>query len=125
MKEFISRNLLPIFILRHIKNSELIGKYSDTAIHFKDLAPSDLLYRRKRDKEITFDEFKEEYLKEISGVNLSEMLKKLGSLILISNADGAIFLGYGSSVETCHRSILSELLNKSGLLGEEIKELIW
>ena len=41
----------------------------------------------------------------------------------ISNAKAIVLLGYGSDSSVCHRTVLSELLNQSGLLSTPIKEI--
>lgn len=123
MKMFEKNELLPIFILRNIRNSKLIGKYSDSAVHFKDLSPSNALYQAKRDKKISIEEFKEDYKREISNIPLENILKRLKSLAEISNAKAIVLLGYGSDSSVCHRTVLSELLNQSGLLSTPIKEI--
>ncbi len=38
LKIFTENGYLPIFIIRNISNSELIGKYNGTAVHFRNLA---------------------------------------------------------------------------------------
>ena len=114
---------MPIFILRNIRNSKLIGKYSDSAVHFKDLSPSNALYQAKRDKKISIEEFKEDYKREISNIPLENIIKRLKSLAEISNAKAIVLLGYGSDSSVCHRTVLSELLNQSGLLSTPIKEI--
>lgn len=124
LEAVVKKNILPIFIIRSIHNSQLIGKYSDTAIHFKNLAPSDTLFRNRRDGIISDIEFKKGYIIEMSRVNFQETIRKLDYLASLSGASGVVLMGYGSSYESCHRKILSELLNGSGLLENNIKELI-
>ena len=119
-----SKNLLPVFIIRSIYNSQLIGQYSDTAIHFKNLAPSDMLHRNRRDGKISMLEFRKEYIIEMSRVNFQDVIRKLECLARASGASGIVLMGYGSSYCECHRKVLTELLNSSGLLENDIKELI-
>lgn len=125
LKFFIEKNYLPIIIIRNIKNSELIGKYSDTSIHFKDLAPSDKLFQDKRDSLINFDEFSKKYIIEISKINLRKIINKFEYLSQISGSTGIVLLGYGSNNKNCHRSILAGLLNDSNLLENKITEIIF
>ena len=40
LKVLPENGYLPIFIIRSIYNSDLIGKYSGTAVHMKELSPS-------------------------------------------------------------------------------------
>lgn len=124
LETITKNNILPIFIIRSIHNSQLIGKYSDSALHFKILSPSDMLYRNRRDGIISDLEFKKGYIIEMSKVNLQEVVRRLDYLASLSGASGVALMGYGSSYDSCHRKILSELLNGSGLLENDIKELI-
>lgn len=124
LKTVMSANLLPIFIVRSIYNSQLIGQYSDSAVHFKNLAPSDKLFQSRRDGLISELEFKKYYVIEMSKINFQDIIKKLDNLATLSGASGVVLMGYGSSYEACHRKLLSELLNGSGLLENNIKELI-
>ena len=55
LKYFIKNDFLPIFILRSIHNSELKGKYSDSAVHLKDLSPSNELFQARRDRKIEIE----------------------------------------------------------------------
>ena len=124
LRAIVDKNLLPIFIVRSIYNSQLIGRWSDTAIHFKILAPSDKLYQNKRDGKISELDFKKYYVIEMSKINFQDIIKKLDNLANLSGANGVVLMGYGSSYDSCHRKLLSELLNGSGLLENTIKELI-
>lgn len=124
LPEFIDKGLLPIFIVRSIGNSELIGKYNGSPVHFRHLAPSVDLFRKKRDRLITLDEFKKSYAIEVSKVPLDRVLEDLESLVEISGASGVVLLGYGSSRENCHREVLANILNESGLLGNRVKEIL-
>lgn len=125
LKLFSEKGYLPIFIIRNIKTSELIGKFSDTYIHLKELAPSDELFREKRDSIIDFKEFSKKYIIEISKINLGKIVEKLDYLRKISGAEGVVLLGYGSDDKACHRSLLASLLNESGLLENKVTEIIF
>lgn len=122
MNLFILDGYLPIFILRNISTSNIIGKYSNTVIHLKELSPSSELFHKKRDGLIDFSEFKENYLSEISKVDFKKIIKKLENLVSLTEAKGVVLLGYGSNYEICHRSIISDLLNKSNLLNNKVVE---
>ena len=124
LDEIVKRNILPIFIIRSIHNSQLIGKYSDTSIHFKELSPSSELYRARRDGYIGQLEYKKRYVIEMSEINFQDIIKRLDYLASLCGASGVALMGYGSEYNNCHRKLLSELLNESGLLENEIKELI-
>lgn len=121
---FIDNGYLPIFIIRNIGTSELIGKYSGTAVHFKNLAPSNELFREFRDSGIDLTEYSKRYIIELSNVNFQETIDRIQYLVEISNAKGAVLLGYGSDDKRCHRSILADLFNLSGLLEHKVTEFI-
>jgi uncharacterized protein YeaO (DUF488 family) len=124
LKEFCDNNILPIIIVRNIKNSELIGKFNGTAIHFRDLSPSSELFRSKRDGLISQEEFAKEYAIEISQINIPEILDKIEYLANLSNTDKVVLLGYGTDDSRCHRSVLREILNKTGLLEHKVTEAV-
>lgn len=121
---FKEKNLLPVFIIRKIQNSELIGMYEGTSIHLKELSPSNELFRKKRDKEVTLEEFAKEYILEISQtVDFNNIIKRLNTLAELSGADGIVMLGYGSDSNLCHRSVLAEILNSLGVFKNKVTEL--
>lgn len=121
--DIVKNNLLPIFILRNIKNSVLIGKYSDTAIHFKYLAPSDELYQSRRDNKITREEYEKRYIIELSKQpDLVNTVKKLEKLVSLCNADGVVLLDYGIDGKESHRGILANILSNLNLLEYKIEE---
>lgn len=125
LERFRSNNILPIFIVRNIENSELIGQYSGSPVHLKELSPSNELFRKKRDKALSIDEFKKLYAIEITErVDLKRVVDKLESLVELSGARSIVLLGYGSDYDSCHRSVLAKILNGSGLLEKPVKELV-
>lgn len=125
LERFRSNNILPIFIVRNIENSELIGQYSGSPVHLKELSPSNELFRKKRDKALSIDEFKKLYAIEITErVDLKRIIDKLDSLVELSGARSVVLLGYGSDYDSCHRSVLAKILNGSGLLEKPVKELV-
>lgn len=125
LERFRSNNILPIFIVRNIENSELIGQYSGSPVHLKELSPSNELFRKKRDKALSIDEFKKLYAIEITErVDLNRVVDKLESLVELSGARSVVLLGYGSDYDSCHRSVLAKILNGSGLLEKPVKELV-
>jgi len=119
---FVGLNILPIFIVRSIHNSKLIGMYSDTSIHFKELSPSSALYQARRDGFIGMDEFDKRYIIEMSEVNFQDVVKRLDYLASLCNASAVVLLGYGEDPAFCHRRTLADLLNYSGLLENKIEE---
>lgn len=122
---FIKKELLPVFILRSIHNSDLIGKYSDSAIHFKDLSPSNALFQARRDRKIEIEEYRQRYLDEIKHIDLNQILKRFTNLQNISGAKGIVLMSYGGNPVGCHRTFLAEYLNSSGLLKNLITEYPW
>lgn len=124
LQVFPENGYLPIFIVRNISNSPLIGQYSGTAVHFRCLAPSSDLLRLKRNGIIGREDFEKRYIIEMSGVNFPDVIGRLNYLMKISDARGIILMGYGADDKECHRSILRDLLNDSGLIGERVTELI-
>ena len=125
LERFRGNNILPIFIVRNIENSELIGQYSGSPVHLKELSPSNELFRKKRDKALSIDEFKKLYAIEITErVDLKRIIDKLESLVELSGARSIVLLGYGSDYDSCHRSVLAKILNGSGLLEKPVKELV-
>ena len=125
IQECCDKNILPIIILRNIRNSSVLANFSDTPIHFKELAPSNNLYRLMRDKKIDFEEYSNEYKKELSAPTLLfSSLEKLKFMMELCNVDSAVFLAYGSDDKISHRSILRDFIYESGLLGDiKIEEL--
>lgn len=125
LERFRSNNILPIFIVRNIENSELIGQYSGSPVHLKELSPSNELFRKKRNKVVSIEEFKKLYAIEITErVDLKRIIDKLESLVELSGARSIVLLGYGSDYDSCHRSVLAKILNGSGLLEKPVKELV-
>lgn len=124
LKLFCDNNILPIFIIRSIKNSDLIGKFEGSAIHFKELSPSSELFRQKRDGVIDQTEFEKRYAIEISNTDIPKIIEKIKYLANLSNTDKVVLLGYGSNNLICHRHVLSDIFNESGLLDEKITEII-
>ena len=115
---FINSGLLPIFIIRNIKTSDLIGKYSETALHIKELSPSNELYQRMRDGLLSFEEYAKKYTIEMSEVNLYSVIEKIKTLIRLSGAKTAILLDYNGKFY--HHSILAGILNNMGIDTEEL-----
>lgn len=124
LKIFPENGYLPIFIIRSIHNSSLIGKYSGTVVHMKELSPSSELFRAKRDGLIDREEFVKRYIIEMSNINLLDMVNKFNYLASLSGAKGVVLMGYNSDDRECHRSVLRDLLNDTGLLSNHVVELI-
>ena len=123
LEKVVEKNWLPLFIIRHIAGSELIGRYSRTAIHMPELSPSSRLYQAKRDGIITVPEFKEKYLEEIREVDINAIIRRFDILTDLTGAGAIVLMGYGPEFEACHRSALTEYLNGTGLFTNKIVEI--
>lgn len=123
MKYLPKQGILPIFAIRKISGSTLIGGYSGTSIHLKELSPSYELFKKYRyDGEITREEFEKGYIIELSQLNIEKIMGRISSMAKSCNAIGVAFMGYGQFEED-YRGILSRFLSSYGLFGE-VKELI-
>lgn len=105
----ISKNLLPIFIPKTLKG--LVEKYTGSAIHFKELSPSNSARDTKG------------YIIELSSLNFQNIIRKLENLSELSNSDGVVLFDYDENYSESCRYIISELFNKSGILKNTITEL--
>lgn len=122
LNKFIKADILPIFVIRNITNSKLIGKWDNTTIHFRELAPTTGLYQAWRDKLISQEEFEKRYLLELIDFDLQWFTKRLEQLVEFSNANSIVIMGYGD-YETSNRKVLSTFLNNLGIFEKEIKEI--
>lgn len=122
MEALPKNNILPIFVIRTISNSSLIGKYSGTSIHVKELAPSyDLFKSYKYDGLISREEFEKKYLIELSQTNVLKIMNRITGMAYSCKAIGVAFLGYGKYEED-YRDILSTFLEGYGY--GKINELV-
>jgi uncharacterized protein YeaO (DUF488 family) len=122
MESLKGHNILPIFIIRTISNSPLIGKYSGTPIHLKGLTPSYELFKSyKYDSLISREEFEKKYLIELSQISIEKIMEKIEGMANSCNAIGVALLGYGKYEED-YRSILAGFLEGYGY--GKINELI-
>ena len=119
---FSEREILPIFIIRNISNSNIIGKYSGTPIQFKELSPTTDLFQKLKFGEINFETYQKGYVIELAEINFSTIIKKLERLAEECSAVGIVLMGYEEDPSLCHRSLLADILNKSGLLVNPITE---
>lgn len=123
---FKEHNILPIFIARTITNSDLIGKWQGTPVHFSELAPSPKLLRDwKTFDKIQKPEFEKRFLRELSGVNPWKIFRRLDILCHLGKADGIVLLGYGFDPENDHRSVVAKYLNSSYLIDTPITEYVF
>lgn len=113
---------IPIIAIRSISNSPLVREFSNSPIHFRELSPSRELLVKKRLGLIDFEQFRRLFLLEMANKNLLDIIKRISSLVEIHNAKGAVIFGYDEA-PTCHRTILSEIFNETGLMESPLKEV--
>lgn len=115
---FIQSDYLPIFILRNIKNSELLRKYSETAVQIKELSPSNELYQSMRDGLLSLEEYQKRYVIEMSEINLYEIIERIETLVKLAGAKTAILLDYSGNF--FHHNLLSGIFANMGVEMEEV-----
>ena len=122
MESLPKNNLLPIFVIRNISNSSLIGKYSNTPIHIRELTPSYELFKSyKYDQQITREDFEKKYLIELSNAGVLRIMERLDTMANSCGAQGIVFMGYGK-YDDDYRNILAGFLEGFGY--GKINELI-
>lgn len=124
LEELVSRNILPVFIARHISNSTLIGHWEGTAVHFPELAPSPELLRSWKYHGMSDSEFKEVFWQELNHVRLGKIFSRMKTMADLTGASGIVMLGYGPNRSEDHREIVADYINQTGLLDNQISELI-
>jgi len=114
LRLIIENNYLPIIILRNIRNSKCLNKYSDTCIHFRELSPSTELFQSYKNNEIDVEEYHYRYILELLDRNLNtqSIYKEFIFLNNLVSAKGLILLGYEEDPHLCHRSALAEFLGR-------------
>lgn len=122
LDKFVKSEILPIFIIRNISGSRLISQYSGTILQFKQLSPQTELFQRYRSGEIDFERYQKEYVIGLAGLNYSNLIKRLEYLQELSGANSVVLLGYEKDPDMCHRTLLSDILNRTGLLEIEVRE---
>lgn len=122
LDKFVKSEILPIFIIRNISGSRLISQYSGTILQFKQLSPQTELFQRYRSGEIDFERYQKEYVIGLAGLNYSNLIKRLEYLQELSGANSVVLLGYEKDPNMCHRTLLSDILNRTGLLEIEVRE---
>ena len=124
IKRIIDDDLLPIFIIRNIVGFDCISRWSGTSLHFKHLSPSQELFWSWRDREIGTEEYMKRFTIELIHVDFEETVKKLDYLSGLCNARGVVLLGLGENPEESHRTVISDILWRTGYL-EEMPEELW
>lgn len=121
IETYMNSGYLPIFICRFM--NPLVEKYKDSSIHFKELSPSYKLFCDSKYNNLEFSDYVDRYLEEQSSLDIPKLLGRIENLVELSGLSGAILLCYCKDRTRCHRSILAEMINSSGLLEVEIEEL--
>lgn len=117
-------NLVPVFAMKKIFNSEIIGIYSDTALHVFEFSPSNELYHSFIDGDIDMDGLHDELFDELDySLDLERFISKLETMAKVSNASGVVIMTYGRDPRKGYRPILAEYLNNSGLLKKPVYEI--
>lgn len=118
----VSLNYLPMFIIRNMRDSKLIGQYSDTCLHLRNLSPSTELLNQFRNNLISREEYKNQYLLELvlRRISFSDLIMKFKALDQMVSSSGIVLLGYNENPDLCHRRFLAEFMEK--LTGYKINE---
>lgn len=124
LKTFEEENILPFFIIRSIWKSSLIGKYSKTPVHLPFWTPSHDLLSDFKDGQIDIETFQKKFAIEMASTPLQEYLERIERLSTLTQAKGAVLLGYGTNNLMDYRSGLAAILNNSGLLDWKVKEIV-
>jgi len=108
-----------------MRDSKLLGAYSDTCLHLRELSPStELLWEFKKGN-IDREEYKNKYLLELveRRISISDLITKFKTLDEMVSSSGIVLLGYPRDPEFCHRRFLAEFLeNLTGYVIEEWKK---
>ena len=119
-----SKNLLPIFIIRSMGRLEFIERWAGTPLHFRELAPSKELFREYKMGLMDNETFFKKFIIELSEVDFQNVILRLENLVESSGADGVVLCGMGEDPEKSHRSIVSDILWRTGYLVYEPEELM-
>lgn len=122
LREFPRSGIIPIFICRYM--NQMCKMYENTSIHFPELAPSRDLFFDIKNGRISRDEYICRYFEEQKNLDIPKLLFRFYSLIDASNAKGVCMMCYEKDRTKCHRSLLAEIINNSGILEDKIKELL-
>ena len=105
-----------------MRDSKLIGQYSDTCLHLRNLSPSTELLNQFRNNLISREEYKNQYLLELvlRRISFSDLIMKFKALDQMVSSSGIVLLGYNENPDLCHRRFLAEFMEK--LTGYKINE---
>lgn len=117
-------NLVPVFAMKKIYNSEIIGIYSETSVHMPNLSPSNELFHGLIEGNITRNEFMDDFVKELDrDLDLNSVIEKFEIMAKVSNASGIVIMTFGRDPRNGYRPELAKYLNDSGLLSKQVYEI--
>lgn len=122
LDSLIDLNYLPIFIIRNMRDSSLLNRYSDTCLHLRELSPSTELLSKFKNNTISVEEYRNRYLVEIvlRNISFSRLITKFSTLNDLTMSSGIVLLGYNENPELCHRRFLAEFMES--VTGYKIDE---
>ena len=118
-----SMNLLPVFVIRSMGRLEYIERWAGTPLHFRELAPSKELFREYKAGNIDLGTYFKRFVIELADVDFQNIILRLENLVDSSGADGICLCGLGVDPSESHRSIVSDILWRTGYLEFEPREL--
>ena len=118
-----SMNLLPVFVIRSMGRLEYIERWAGTSLHFRELAPSKELFREYKAGNIDLGTYFKRFVIELADLDFQNIILRLENLVDSSGADGICLCGLGVDPSESHRSIVSDILWRTGYLEFEPKEL--
>jgi uncharacterized protein YeaO (DUF488 family) len=102
---------------------EYIEKWAGTPLHFRELAPSKELFREYRAGQIDQETYFKRFVIELADIDFQNIILRLENLVESSGADGVCLCGLGVDPSESHRSIVSDILWRTGYLVFEPKEV--
>lgn len=86
------------------------------------LAPSEKLLSDYKEGRITWVQYERQYRDYLSTLDLEDCVEAFACLTSLEHTRGIVLLCYEKDFMHCHRSILAEVLNESGLIDEAVEE---
>lgn len=120
----VDLNLVPVFAMKKIFNSEIIGIYSETALHLHEFSPSNELFHSFADGEIDLDTYRRDFLSELElSFDLETCISKLETMVKVCGASGVVIMTFGRDPRQGYRPVIVDFLNNSGLLKKPVYEI--
>lgn len=117
-------NLIPVFAMKKLFNSDVIGAFSDTALHLHELSPSNELYHSYVDGELDLPGLYSGFNSELEEkVDLKSLLYRFEVMAKVCGASGIVIMTYGRDPRKGYRPAISDYLNSSGLLEKPVYEI--